>query len=230
MRFTILAGTAAATALLAAAPAAALSLVVENASFETLPAGGLPHCNGMGTGCYSSGYDGVGIPGWYGNLTAGQFQPLTPQLNYIPDGATVAYSNGGTITQTIAATAVAGQTYTLRVDLGFRKDVNNLGGAAFAVGQLYGPGTAVATPVSAPTQNTGDWITYTARYTATVADAGAPITIVLGSAGIQAVFDNVRFDTTPAVPEPAAWSLLIAGFAMTGAAMRRQGSPVQEAF
>ena len=58
--------------------------------------------------------------------------------------------------------------------------------------------------------------------------AGETLTLLIGNAG------NYRSDTTAVkfslstatVPEPAAWSLLIAGFAMTGAAMRRRGYPV----
>ena len=214
----------AAAALVAAAPAAAVPLVVDNASFETLPPGGLPHCDGAGAGCYSVGYDGSYIPGWTGNLSSGQFQPLTPQLNYIPDGATVAYSNGGTITQVIAATAVAGQTYTLRVDLGFRKDVTMQGFAYLAVGPFYTGAMVMATPASTPVDFTGDWLTYSASYTATAADAGQSIGIMLGAAGVQGDFDNVRLDATAAVPEPAAWSLLIAGFGVTGAALRRRAA------
>ncbi len=52
-----------------------------------------------------------------------------------------------------------------------------------------------------------------------------------GTTSFYVMLSEVEFAGTPAaVPEPAAWSLLIAGFAITGAAMRRRGSPVQEAF
>ena len=61
--------------------------------------------------------------------------------------------------------------------------------------------------------------------------AGEMLTLLIGNAG------NYRSDTTAvkfslstaAVPEPAAWSLLIAGFALTGAAMRRRGTFVNGA-
>ncbi|WP_394761018.1 PEPxxWA-CTERM sorting domain-containing protein [Phenylobacterium sp.] len=62
----------------------------------------------------------------------------------------------------------------------------------------------------------------------------------LNIAGIQSVtfsgtsgtvgFDNFEFNTVrptgAAVPEPAAWALMIAGFGLTGAALRRRRTPV----
>jgi PEP-CTERM motif len=47
-----------------------------------------------------------------------------------------------------------------------------------------------------------------------------------GTAG-RTGFDNITFGTdtpTPGVPEPASWAMLIAGFGLTGAAMRRRRS------
>lgn len=37
------------------------------------------------------------------------------------------------------------------------------------------------------------------------------------------ILDNVSFDVTAAVPEPASWAMMIAGFGLAGAAMRRKG-------
>jgi len=79
---------------------------------------------GCGVGCSFS----VGvIPGWTDTGATGQFQPGSSSgnfayFNYIPGGVTVAYSNGGSIYQTVGATAVAGDTYTLTVDVGLRTD------------------------------------------------------------------------------------------------------------
>ena len=135
---------------------------------------------------------------------------------------TIAYNNGGEITQTVSATAVAGQTYTLKMDVGFRKDVNELGYVYLIVGPHYGGTTVTAVPDSPPVQNTGNWLTYTARYTATAADSGEPITILFGASGAQGDFDNVRLNATAAVPEPASWALLIAGFGLVGATLRKR--------
>lgn len=40
--------------------------------------------------------------------------------------------------------------------------------------------------------------------------------------GTRLDFQVMRLDDTPAVPEPASWALLIAGFGLTGAALRRR--------
>ena len=95
-------------------------IFVNNFSFETLPAGGLPE--GCGVGCtYSTG----AIPGWSGGTGLfGQFQPGTPWFTTPPsDGsATMAWSQGPTISQTVLPTVQLGVTYTLMVDLGLRLD------------------------------------------------------------------------------------------------------------
>ena len=180
----------------------------------------MPYCNRSGTGCFSI----AAIPGWTNTGNSGQFQPLPPQLNTIPDGATIAYTNGGTIGQLLSVTAVAGLTYTLRVDLGYRKDVLEPGTVSLFVGStpILATGTAAA-------QFSGDFATFTATYTALPSDAGAAIRIELGSPGVQGDFDNVRLTASGAVPEPAAWGLMIAGFGMVGAALRRRTSTVQGA-
>lgn len=53
---------------------------------------------------------------------------------------------------------------------------------------------------------------------------GNEIAIYSSGGGATFAVDNVvTSDTVPAVPEPAAWSLFIAGFALTGALLRRRG-------
>ncbi len=82
-------------------------ILVNNPSFESQPVAGQQSCGGV---CE---YDIGPIPGWNNSGTAGQFEP-TPTgtyFNYIPDGQMVAYTNNGTISQTVSATVQAGQTY-----------------------------------------------------------------------------------------------------------------------
>lgn len=207
----------AAVALAVTAPAAAAVITVTNASFEILPAGGLP--SGCGAGC---SFSSDAIPGWTNSAaSSGQFQPGPAAgnftyFNYIPDGLTVAYTNGSGISQTVGATAVAGTTYTLSVAVGFRKDFTDYS----PVSLLVGAGSAAAT--GTPLQLTGDWSTYTATYTATAADAGGAITILLGPSGPQGDFDAVSLTADAAVPEPATWVLMIGGFGLAGAALRRR--------
>ncbi len=198
---------------LAAAPAQAVAIPVVNGSFETLAAVGFIGC---GTGC---SYSTDPIPGWINSGgTNGQFLPgsssgNTTYFNYVPDGVAVAYSNGGSIVQTLAATAQAG-VYTLLVDFGVRNDIGSPGSIKLTIGSTSIFATGVY-PLA------GTWATYSATYTVTAADAGAPITITLDTTGAQADFDDVRLDFI-GVPEPASWALMIAGFGMIGAAARRR--------
>src|ERR1700676_2430464 len=97
---------------LAAAPAWATSITVLNPSFENFTTGALDH-TGCGTGC-SYSVD-ANIPDWVGSPTAalggmwGQFQPGPLPNAYFDqptDGQTAAYSNNGSISQTVGSLAV----------------------------------------------------------------------------------------------------------------------------
>ena len=53
--------------------------------------------------------------------------------------------------------------------------------------------------------------------------AGIAHSVDFGGVANQAGFDNITLGSaSPSVPEPATWALMIGGFAMTGAAMRRR--------
>jgi len=175
-----------------------------------LPGGGL---NQTGSNC-SNTYSIGAIPGWIesGPGPSGQFNAGTPGciFNSIPDGSIIAYTNDGTLSQTVTLVGgvVTGNTYTLTVFEGTRADCCTAGGdtADLLVNgtQYFATGT-VATA--------GNWTQWTATYTGLAADAGSPITIQLGGTGNQADFDDVTLSyTTPsAVPEPAYLTLLAAG-------------------
>ncbi len=191
------------------------SITVLNPSFETLPSSGLP--NGCGAGC---SYSVDQIPGWSedgGN--SGQFQPGSSSgnfsyFNYIPDGVTVAYTNGGNIYQTVGATTVAGTTYTLTVDIGQRND----GYCCTAYAALYDDGTGYTATGAIPP--VGGWSVYTASFTALT--SGDAITINLGDAGPQGDFDNVTLTATSATPEPGNIVLLGTGLLGVAGALRRR--------
>jgi hypothetical protein len=181
-----------ACSLLALANALATPVPIANPSFEILPPGGLPLCSAGA--CYSI----APIPGWMNSGNSGQVQWVgTSVFNYVPDGNTTAYSDdaGGTITQVVGSVA-ANTIYTLKVDLGLRKDnfVASLGTVALLVGS-----TPVYATGSAP--SSGNWSTFTATYTSTAADLGKSLTIQLTATGFQGDFDNVRLDASPVTPQ-----------------------------
>ena len=212
MSFSKFAATAALMAF-AATSAVAGSINVVNHSFETLPPAGLPF-GGCGAGC---AYSIDAIPGWTtSGGSTGQFQPgpSSGNFNYfnsVPDGLTVAYTNGGFISQTVGATSVAGATYTLSVDVGYRKDVPDPGVVTLLVNGV--PTVATGTAL----QNSGDWSVFTASYTALT--SGGPIEVLLSSNSSQGDFDNVLLSST-GVPEPEGWLLMLTGLAMTGTFLR----------
>src|SRR5207302_2023670 len=89
------------------ATAGAVVIMVNNASFETLPSVGLP--NACGSSCF---YSDDLIPGWTSGVNTGQFQPGTQDgnslfFNTLSQDGTInsAYANSGTmISQTVATT------------------------------------------------------------------------------------------------------------------------------
>ena len=142
-----------------------------------------------------------------------------------------------TISQVVSTTALAGVTYTLDVDLGFDLGTRpDLASVYLMVGSHQ---SLAATPLPsdgltrAQMQGSGNWYDFQTTYTATSADAGAPIEILLssltGNATPTAWFADVRLtdslsSVNPlATPEPATWAMLLLGFSgMAGvAAVRR---------
>ena len=197
-----------------------INIAVVNPSFEILPSGGL-NLTDCKAGTLSCSYSNGPIPGWTTTGSApfpeysGQFQPgtlgPTHYFSSLSDGLTSAYSTaGGQIAQTVSAIAQAGRTYTLFVDLGLRNDAAFLGTASLVIN-----GNSVLATGVTPTQ--GNWSTFVASYTASLADDGAPIQIVLNSNGQQGNFDNVLLSATP---EPGFYAVL--GLGLSGLLLVRR--------
>jgi len=217
----LLIGLSLACASFAPGTASASLITVNNQSFEILPDGGLP-IPYPGGGHFSEGP----IPGWTNTQTdgaTGQYQPGAipgAEYNYLPDGITFAYSNGGTISQTVGATVNAGDVYTLSVDIGNRAD---LPGGLGTVDLLVDGVQYAATGTQAAS---GGWSVYTAIYTGLSADAGDSITIELHGSSGQGDFDNVVLDDSPGpgspTPEPGTAGVLGAGLGSLMRVVRRR--------
>jgi hypothetical protein len=125
------------------------------------------------------------------------------------------------ISQTVGATVVLGEVYTLLVDIGWRFDAPFTGTADLLINGLTYSATGTT-----PTR--GTFGVFTAVYTGTSADAGLPITIELRSSGPQANFDNVRLDGTlgeTGVPEPASLLLIAPALLALGLRIKRTARP-----
>jgi PEP-CTERM motif len=119
---------------------------------------------------------------------------------------TVAYTNGGSIYQQVAATSIAGMVYTLQVSVGARNDGYNLP-VLDAFIALFVGGDGEAQFRTYP--SSGNWSIYTATVTART--TGDPIEIGFTTTVAQGDFDNVSL--TASIPEPSTWAMMILGFA-----------------
>jgi PEP-CTERM motif len=209
--------------LLAAQLSTAATINVNNPSFEAGPAPTQDCSFFGGPGCL---FSTNGVLDWtVSGSNTGLVRPFAPpNTNFFfdatPDGVNYAYSNGGFIRQTVGELVAGGLTYTLRVDLGIRRDFPVLGELQLLIGDLNGsPDVYVGT---GPVVEAGRWGTFTVTYVATNADIGKMMTINLVSPGAQASFDNVRFENNATqtsgpggppsgVPEPSTYALFGAG-------------------
>ena len=205
---------------------------------------------GCGTGC---AFADDNIVGWSATSTfknpgiSGQWETGVPQttntfktdplINGVTPEPIVARVINASISQVVSTTAVVGATYTLNVDLGFNKTQADNASVILMVDGHQVLATAAPSDglTRAQMQNTGNWYDFEASYTATAADAGAPIEILLSSFtnGFGwGYFGNVRLTDSlaggplldpPAAPEPATWAMMLIGFGgMAGLAAARR--------
>jgi choice-of-anchor C domain-containing protein len=204
--------TTAIALLLAATPlTAANATIVINGSFEQGPAS----VGNFRT--YSTG--STAITGW--TVTSGSVDLIGRYWNS-SDGARSLDMSGnapGTIAQTLST--VAGQRYRLSFDVSSNPDQASLKTMRVFFGSAT-PFDVTSPPVSRPL----NWVTHSRLFTATSTSTQLRFQSTFGGPWGVAL-DNVA--VTSVVPEPATWTMLIAGFAFVGAALRgrRAQSPVR---
>jgi len=193
------------------------SVSIQNPSFEiTNTLDQSSGCNTGSTACFNNGP----VPGW--TTLAGGFGSFAPNSSFfnlpLPDGSIVAFTNGGTLAQTLTGISfLPNSVYTLSVDVGRRSDV---GLANYSLNLLDGSSvfcTSGATSNGSITSGTFADVTLTCATGATV-PAGF-LGIELTGAGTQIDFDNVHLDVTTSTvstPEPSALALTSVGLLVSG--------------
>ena len=185
------------------------SVPIQNASFETTSPLIAP-CSGPETCLYNFGP----IPGWSITGATGSFQPSSAYLSLpLPDGSILAYTNGGSISQTLTGISLlANSTYTLSVDVGRRFDVV---AANYSI-SLYDGSTALCTTGGSNASVTaGSFIDATLSCTTGASVPAGFLGIVLTGDGRQIDFDNVRLDVV-STPEPSVLVLMLTALGAVG--------------
>jgi len=202
----------------------AASIFIANHSFED------PIAPQQGTtGFYTDNNSPVVIGNWYnahspgadqGVLDPTKSQILSGQnwfynLQPVPDGDQVAYSNGGTIAQTLSAVLQPNTRYTLSAYIGRRNVI------AFPANSIELVAGNILVSSNSVTPAAGTFERVTVSYTSGgVGDPliGKPLEIYLSSFGSHTNFDNVTLDASP-IPEPSA-ILGLLGFGLLGIASK----------
>jgi hypothetical protein len=193
----------------------AASIFIANHSFETPVITNPPGFNTVSSGTSNNWTFTGGTQQGFANPTIGHnfgnswYGPSTT----IPDGSQIAWSNGGTISQTLSATLQANTKYTLGAYVGRRQKVAFPG---YNI-ELYAGGNLLASN-SGVTPADGTFAPVTVSYTSGISvTPGQALEIRLTSqtgTNAQTNFDLITLDASP-IPEPSA-ILGLLGFGLLG--------------
>ena len=193
-------------------PAFANSIPIQNFSFETT--------NPLNISCGACGNYNLGpIPGWTSTGVTGSWQPGPASFNQpLPNGSIVAFTNGGSLSQTLSDSLLANTAYTLSVDVGHRLD----GFATNFIIQLFAGSTLLNSITGfSGTITPGAFATQSFSYLSGATVPLGNLAIVLSSSGTQSVFDNVQLTAT-SVSEPGSLTMLAAGLGLAFFMIRRR--------
>jgi hypothetical protein len=185
------------------------SIAIQNASFESTNPLSSP-CVGPGTCLFNSGP----IPSWTSTGATGSFEPSSSYFHLpLPDGNILAYTNGGSISQTLTGISLEPNSiYTLSVDIGHRLDGDV---ANFSMSLDAGSGTFCTRGGSNGSAAKGAFFDAILSCSTDATPPSGFLGIVLTGDGQQIDFDNVRLDMVPA-PEPSALVLMLTGLGVVG--------------
>jgi HpiC1 cyclase len=186
------------------------SLTIQNASFETTSPLSIP-CTG------ACAYNFGPIPGWSITGSTGSFEPSSSFFSLpLPDGSIVAFTNGGSISQTLTGISLLPNSiYTLSVDVGRRFDVVT---ANYSLSLTDGSNVFCTSNGSNGSVPAGTFVDVTLTCATGASAPAGFLGIELTGDGRQIDFDNVQLSVESAVstPEPSALALTFVGLFVSG--------------
>ena len=190
-------------------PAWADDIPLLNASFETTNTLNLPFSGGP--------YNLGPIPSWDTSGVAGSWQPNSSMFSSIPDGSIVAYTNGGSISQTLTGTSVLANTfYTLSVFVGNRMDGFT---GAYTISLDAGANTLCSFSGNSASIASGTFADETCSFQSGSSVPLGDLSVVFtGSQGAQLDIDKASIST----PEPTSLVLMAFGLSFLSLTLRRK--------
>ena len=210
---------------LVAAPTWADGIPIQNADFETFGPLILSDSGGI--------FNAWGIPGWTstGGTATGSWQPnSTSFTSSLPSCCTVGYTNGGSISQTLAGvTVLADTSYTLSVFVG-----NRLQGFTgdYTIALWAGSTTLCSFSGNSASITAGTFADETCTFQSGAVVPTGDLSIVLTSNGQPGVISQLDVDNVSVItPEPGSLALTALGL-LCGClvfAFRRTSIPARSA-